>query len=68
MRKERIVDLDNLKVLFRSDTEKTIDSIYKDYREEFLNFGIGLAVSSLLLYANISYNLRSWLQQISAIK
>ncbi len=43
IRKERIVDLDNLKALFRSDAEKTIDTIYKDYREEFLNFGIKIS-------------------------
>ena len=40
MSKERIEDLDNLKALFRLDTEGTIDAVYRDYREEFLNFGM----------------------------
>lgn len=40
MSNKRIVDLDNLKELFQLDSEKTIDSIYRDYRDEFLNFGI----------------------------
>lgn len=40
MSKERIVDLDILKTLFQSDAERTIDAIYRDYREEFFHFGI----------------------------
>lgn len=49
MSKERIVDLDNLKALFRSDAEKTIDSIYRDYREEFFHFGIKICEKRELL-------------------
>lgn len=49
MSKERIVDLDNLKTLFRTDAERTIDAIYRDYREEFLNFGAKICQKKVLV-------------------
>lgn len=49
MSKERIVDLDKLKALFQSDAERTIDLVYRDYRAEFLNFGVKMCSNKELV-------------------